>query len=109
MGTLKRIEEIAKAWKQTVRVEPGRYTNDVTVEYSVWHLKRVKDVKVPVENGEDNTVQSRPQDPMIALEAAKQKLQEERDELEHENKRLRQEMEEKSKQWNMKMQRERNE
>ncbi|EOX92043.1 Uncharacterized protein TCM_001059 [Theobroma cacao] len=36
-GFLKRIEEIAQAWKKTNRVDQGRYTDEVTTGYQMWH------------------------------------------------------------------------
>ncbi|XP_017972285.1 PREDICTED: uncharacterized protein LOC108661077 [Theobroma cacao] len=47
---LKKIEEIAQAWKKTSRVDQGRYTDEVTTGYQMWHDQRVKDVVYPKED-----------------------------------------------------------
>lgn len=72
-GFLKRIEEIAQAWKKTSRVDQGRYTDEVTTGYQIWHDQRVKDVVYPKEDALRGPVDPEPRDALLESELARKK------------------------------------
>ncbi|EOY00458.1 Gag-pro-like protein [Theobroma cacao] len=72
-GFLKRIEEIAQAWKKTSRVDQGRYTDEVTTGYQIWHDQRVKDVVYPKEDALRGPVDPEPRDTLLESELARKK------------------------------------
>ena len=104
-GALRKIEEDVKAWKTASLITKGRFIDKISPEYSVWHARRAKDIKLPLEDDEQVLEEPLLRDPMIDLEIAKRKLQEENDELQQENKRLRKEMQAMSNQHDEEIQR----
>ncbi|XP_017976389.1 PREDICTED: PERQ amino acid-rich with GYF domain-containing protein 2-like [Theobroma cacao] len=72
-GFLKRIEEIARAWKKTSRVDQGRYTDEVTTEYQIWHVQQVKDVVYPKEDALRGLVDPKQRDALLESELARKK------------------------------------
>ncbi|EOY21227.1 Uncharacterized protein TCM_012615 [Theobroma cacao] len=72
-GFLKRIEEIAQAWKKTSRVDQGRYTDEVTTRYQIWHDQRVKDMVYPKEDALRGPVDPEPRDALLESELARKK------------------------------------